>query len=129
MNSILLIDQSARLCGLKQFLELSGFRVLCTAANQDALKMLRQMDFELIVLSAEDHNPAIPQLCKELEVTASPTILVTITRDHELSFSRLPEGSLPAFFTRFFNDTILYLHNHKLCRVNRFAPLSKVATG
>ena len=110
MNTILLFDKSSQFTGLKQTLELSGFRVACARNDLEGLDSILQSSFDLVIIPSRSSGIDTKLLADYLETMSCKTILVTISQTHEVEISQLPEGELPAFFTRFFIETIQYLH-------------------
>lgn len=113
MNSILLIDKNSHFAGLKQTLELSGFQVICADNDLEGLEVLLQSTFDLAIIPSRTSAINTRILAEYLDTMACKTILVTVTKKSELEIFQLPEGNLPSFFTRFFIETIQYLHSEQ----------------
>jgi len=113
LNTILLIDKNSKFIDLKNALELSGFHVTSAEKDLEGLEILLQSCFDLVIVPSRSSEIDTALLAEYLETMASKTILVTISQKNELEISQLPEGHLPAFFTRFFIETIQYLHNEQ----------------
>ncbi|MDT8420141.1 MAG: hypothetical protein RQ754_06890 [Desulfuromonadales bacterium] len=111
MQTILLIDNSSQFFGLKQSLERAGFRVAYANNDLEGLEALLHAEFDLILLAKKKCGIDATLLSEYLATFAADTILVTISAKNELEISQLPEGELPDYFTRFFIETIQYLHH------------------
>lgn len=129
MNTVLLIDNNSQFQGLKQTLELAGFRVAGASNDLDGLEAILNSSFDLIILPTRKSGIDTRILSEYLETFSSKTILVTISAQHEVEISQLPKGELPVYFTRFFIETIQYLHNeqqNRSCNKISFSRLRKV---
>ncbi|PLX88060.1 MAG: hypothetical protein C0619_13565 [Desulfuromonas sp.] len=128
MQTILLIDNSSHFFSLKQSLECGGFRVAYANNDLEGLEALLHAEFDLILLAKKKCGIDTKLLGEYLATFAVDTILVTISTKNELEVSQLPEGELPAYFTRFFIETIQYLHNRQQPQ-KTFLPRLRTATG
>lgn len=129
MKTVLLIDNNSQFFGLKQTLELAGFRVAYTHNDLEGLEAFLHSSFNLIILPKRKSNIDPKILSEYLETFSTKTILATISTKNEVEISQLPEGKLPSYFTRFFIETIQYLHNQQQQKKTFFPPLRKVVNG
>lgn len=113
MNTVLLIDNGSQFFGLKQTLELAGFRVAYVHNDLEGIEALTGSAYNLIILAKKKSSIDPKILSEYLETFSSKTILVTISPKQAVEVSQLPEGDLPNYFTRFFIETIQYLHNQQ----------------
>lgn len=128
MNTILLIDNNAKFQGLKQTLDLAGFRVASASNDLEGLEAILHSSFDLIILPTRKSGIDTKILGEYLETFSSKTILVTISPKYEVEISQLPKGDLPVYFTRFFIETIQYLHSeqqNQQCKKVSFSRLRK----
>jgi len=131
MNTILLIDNGSQFFGLKQTLELAGFRVAYIHNDLEGIEALTHSSYDLVILTKRKSGIDPKILGEYLETFSSKTILATISPEKGMEVSQLPEGNLPDYFTRFFIETIQYLHNQQQQQYQKkksFSPIQNIAT-